>query len=167
MIRQLLNGMAAGAVGTTALHAVTYLDMVIRGRPTSTTPEDTMRKFEKLAGVAISADGPDSERAANRRAGLGALLGIVAGVGTGAVYGVLRPYVQAPLTLLGVACGVAANVGTTGPMVAMGVTDPRDWSASSWISDIVPHLAYGWATAAAFEQMNDGGISRFQLRPSR
>jgi len=49
---------------------------------------------------------------------------------------------------------VAANVGTTGPMVALGITDPRTWSADSWISDIVPHLAYGLATAAVFEGLH-------------
>ena len=34
---------------------------------------------------------------------------------------------------------VAAN----GPMTVLGVTDPRTWSATDWISDLVPHLAYG------------------------
>jgi hypothetical protein len=33
-----LHGAAAGAAGTTALNAVTYLDMLIRARPESTTP---------------------------------------------------------------------------------------------------------------------------------
>jgi hypothetical protein len=36
-------------------------------------------------------------------------------------------------------------------MVAMGVTDPRSWPVSSWLSDLLPHLAYGFATAAVFE----------------
>jgi hypothetical protein len=30
-----------------------------------------------------------------------------------------------------------------GPMVVLGITDPRTWSAADWISDVVPHLAYG------------------------
>jgi hypothetical protein len=33
-----LRGAAAGAAGTTALNAVTYLDMVVRGRPASDAP---------------------------------------------------------------------------------------------------------------------------------
>jgi hypothetical protein len=71
---------------------------------------------------------------------------------TGAVYGLLRPHLRrVPLGVLGVGAGQAANVGTTGPMAALGVTDPRSWPADSWVSDLIPHLAYGLATAAAFE----------------
>jgi hypothetical protein len=154
-VNRLLNGIAAGAVGTTALNAVSYLDMVVRARPASSTPSDTVRKFEELIGISLSKDGPDSPSATNRREALGALLGIAAGIGTGAVYGLLRPYVRLPLALLGVGVGVVANVGTTGPMVAMGITDPRTWGTAGWISDLVPHLAYGLATAAAFEEMYD------------
>lgn len=57
------------------------------------------------------------------------------------------------LALLGTGTGVAANIGTTGPMVALKVTDPRKWSAGSWLSDLVPHLAYGMATAAVWERL--------------
>jgi len=28
------------------------------------------------------------------------------------------------------------------------VTDPRTWSAADWISDLLPHLAYGVVTHA-------------------
>ena len=35
---RLLAGIAAGAAGTTALNATTYLDMALRGRPASRTP---------------------------------------------------------------------------------------------------------------------------------
>src|SRR4051794_1955049 len=39
-IKQTLGrGIIAGAVGTTALNATTYADMVLRARPASTTPE--------------------------------------------------------------------------------------------------------------------------------
>lgn len=154
MRRELLTGLAAGAAGTTALNAVTYLDMVTRARPTSTTPEDTVRRTEELANLSLSQDGPDSEAAQNRRSGLGALLGIAAGLGTGALYGLLRPRLgSAPLAVLGTVAGLAANVGTTAPMAVLGITDPRTWPASSWVTDLVPHLAYGFATAAAFDAM--------------
>ncbi|MGH3613527.1 MAG: hypothetical protein ACRDRK_13230 [Pseudonocardia sp.] len=154
MRRELLTGIAAGAAGTTALNAVTYLDMVTRARPVSSTPEDTVRRTEELVHLSLSAEGPDSEPAQNRRSGLGALLGIVAGLGTGALYGVLRPKLNGvPLAVLGTAAGLAANVGTTGPMAVLGITDPREWPASSWVSDLVPHLAYGFATALVFDQM--------------
>lgn len=43
MTRRFLHGLAAGAAGTTALNAVTYLDMALRGRPASTTPEEIGR----------------------------------------------------------------------------------------------------------------------------
>jgi hypothetical protein len=38
--------------------------------------------------------------------------------------------------------------GANGPMTALGITDPRRWSPAAWISDVVPHLAYGLVTAA-------------------
>jgi hypothetical protein len=149
MMRNLLAGVAAGAAGTTALNAVTYLDMATRARPASTTPDDTVRKAQELAGISL---GESAEDADNRRTALGALLGIASGLTVGALYGVLRPRLRAvPLGVLGVGAGLAANVGTTGPMAALGVTDPRSWPADSWVSDLVPHLAYGLATAAAFE----------------
>ena len=40
-------------------------------------------------------------------------------------------------------------------MTVLGVTDPRTWSAVDWISDVVPHLAYGavvTTTMDAFER---------------
>lgn len=154
MRRELLQGVAAGAAGTTALNAVTFLDMVVRARPASTTPEQTVRTAEKKAHLQLAADGPDSQTAHNRRSGIGALVGIAAGLGTGALYGLARPRLgRLPLAVLGTAAGLAANVGTTGPMAAFGITDPRTWSRSSWLADLVPHLAYGLATAAVFEQM--------------
>jgi hypothetical protein len=151
MMRNLLAGVAAGAAGTTALNAVTYLDMATRARPASTTPDDTVRKAQELAGISL---GESSEDADNRRSALGALLGIVSGLTVGALYGLLRPRLRGvPLGVLGVGAGLAANVGTTGPMAALGVTDPRSWPAGSWVSDLVPHLAYGLATAAVYESL--------------
>ncbi|MDT0274636.1 hypothetical protein [Blastococcus goldschmidtiae] len=136
-----LRGAAAGAAGSTALNAVTYLDMAVRGRGTSSTPEDTVEQLASEAHVPIPGDG---DTRANRVQGLGPLLGLVAGVGVGTVGGLARAagYLSAKpvgvaLTTLGVM--VAAN----GPMAALGVTDPRTWSAKDWLSDVVPHLAYG------------------------
>jgi hypothetical protein len=158
MMRNLLAGIAAGAAGTTALNAVTYLDMAARARPASTTPDDTVRKAQELTGIDL---GESTEDVENRRSALGALLGIASGLATGALYGLLRPRLrQVPLGVLGIGAGLAANVGTTGPMAALGVTDPRTWPADSWVSDLVPHLAYGLATAAAFESFRRPGRSR-------
>ena len=154
MKREILTGVAAGAAGTTALNAVTFLDMAVRARPASTTPDDTVRKAEDLAGVSLSKQGPDSDDAANRRSALGSLVGIAAGLGTGALYGLVRPKLgRLPLSLLGAGAGLVANIATTGPMAALGITDPRTWPADSWVSDLVPHLAYGFATAAVWDLM--------------
>lgn len=152
MKHSVLAGIAAGAAGTTALNLATFLDMTVNARPASTTPEDTVRKTEEMTGLTLSADGPDSEAATNRRSAVGALLGIAAGLGTGALYGLVRPRLgDVPLAVLGVGAGLAANVGTTGPMAVTGITDPREWPASSWVSDLVPHLTYGLVTAAVWE----------------
>jgi hypothetical protein len=53
-----------------------------------------------------------------------------------------------------VAAALGAMVGTNGPMTILGVTDPRTWSAKSWVVDIVPHLAYGAVTADVLERLD-------------
>lgn len=80
LVRGVLIGAAAGAAGTTALNAVTYLDMVARGRPTSSTPEATVEKLADKAHVPVPGEGDARQ---NRVAGLGPLTGLVAGVGWG------------------------------------------------------------------------------------
>jgi hypothetical protein len=136
-----VRGAAAGAAGTTALNAVTYLDMAVRGRPTSSTPEDTVEKLADLAHVSIPGD---QDHRSNRVQGLGPLTGLAAGIGIGVLAGLARaagyrsaPPVGALLTSLG------ALIGTNGPMTVLGITDPRTWSRTDWISDLVPHAAYG------------------------
>jgi hypothetical protein len=164
-----LRGLLAGAAGTTALNAVTYADMVLRARPASSTPEDTVRRIESSAHVSLSADGPDSDAAANRRSALGALMGIAAGLGLGIAYGLVRSRVprDVPLPLLALGAGLGADAATIVPMAALGVSDPRTWSASSWLSDIVPHLAYGAVTALAFEALTPPRRSRRLRVPFR
>jgi hypothetical protein len=136
-----LRGAVAGAAGSTALNAVTYLDMAVRGRGTSSTPEDTVETMADKAHISIPGD---DETRQNRVQGLGPLMGLVAGVGVGVLGGLARAsgYLSAkPVGILLTTTGVmlAAN----GPMTVLRVTDPRTWSATDWISDIVPHLAYG------------------------
>jgi hypothetical protein len=142
----LLLGAAAGAAGTTALNAATYIDMAGRGRPTSTTPEDTVEALADLGGASVPGD---AEHRPNRLTGLGALTGIAAGVGVGAAYGLVRALGWRPGVLVGtMTTTVAVELAGNGPMTVLGVTDPRTWSASSWAADLVPHLAYGAVTAA-------------------
>jgi hypothetical protein len=39
------------------------------------------------------------------------------------------------------------------PATALGLTDPRSWGAAGWVSDLLPHLAYGIATATVYEAL--------------
>jgi len=152
LLRGALLGAAAGAAGTTALDATTYLDMALRARPASSTPEDTMQRMSDLAHVPI----PGDEKARkNRLSGLGALTGLVAGVAAGGLLGVVRAGGWRPRPGVGVmaATGVALLVGNV-PMTLSGVTDPRTWSAADWASDVVPHAAYGVVTAAVLNRLD-------------
>ena len=145
-VRGLLGGIAAGAAGVTALNAVTYLDMVVRGRPASSTPEDTVEALAQKVHVTIPGEGDGRD---NRVRGLGPLQGIAAGVGVGAAWGLARALgPRTPFAVSAVGAGAAAMVLADGSMAALGVSDPRDWPASSWAADVVPHLAYG-ATVVA------------------
>ncbi|MEW2507965.1 MULTISPECIES: hypothetical protein [unclassified Amycolatopsis] len=40
-------------------------------------------------------------------------------------------------------------------MAAIGVSNPRNWSLSDWVSDVVPRIAYGWVMTAAYAAMRD------------
>ncbi len=146
MLMTILKGAAAGAAGTTALNATTYLDMTVRARPTSSTPEDTVEKLAEVSHLEIPGEGEDRE---NRLAGLGPLSGIVTGVGVGALLGLIRGLGWRPPVAVGaVAATLVVLVGANGPMAALGISDPRTWSAQDWAADVVPHLAYGLVTAA-------------------
>jgi hypothetical protein len=157
MLRRLLQGAAAGAAGTTALNALTYLDMTLRGRPPSSTPERTVETMSGAVGVGIPGD--DQTRP-NRVQGLGALMGLATGVLVGAALGaadeasggVLH---RLPASVLGAGVATSALVGANGPMALMGISDPRTWSASDWASDLVPHLGYGLVTALTYSAIAD------------
>ena len=138
--RRLVAGAVAGAAGTAALNATTYLDMAVRGRPPSTTPERTVEAMAAAAGIDIPGTG---DARTHRLQGLGALSGTVTGVAVGVAYRLLvprvveeRPAAAVPLLTL------ATMAATNGSMAAYGVTDPRTWSASDWWSDLLPHLVY-------------------------
>jgi hypothetical protein len=144
-----LRGAAAGAAGTTVLNVVTYLDMTVRGRGASSTPEQTVEKLAEKAHVQIPGEG---DPRANRVQALGALTGLVAGVGVGVLVGLARaagfrssPPVGTALITAGVL------VATNGPMTSLRITDPRTWSATDWVSDVVPHLAYAAAVKTTMD----------------
>lgn len=160
MIGQVMRGVAAGAVGTAALNIATYVDMTVRGRPSSDMPSRVAGKLTQAVGLDLQAeqDGskPVSEdekaKATHRLSGLGALMGYVTGLGVGAVYGALRPRPSSiSLPLAGLALGAAAMAGSDVPATVTGATDPRTWGATGWVADIVPHVIYGVVTVAAYE----------------
>ncbi|MFD7160438.1 hypothetical protein ACFV9C_38015 [Kribbella sp. NPDC059898] len=84
VLKLLTAGMAAGAAGTTALNAATYLDMAARGRPASNTPEAAVDELSGKTHIPIPGD---DETRPNRLSGLGALMGIATGVGVAAALG--------------------------------------------------------------------------------
>jgi hypothetical protein len=42
-------------------------------------------------------------------------------------------------------------------MTVSGVTDPRSWSASEWLADVLPHAAYALAAAGVLELFDQIG----------
>jgi hypothetical protein len=148
----LAAGALAGAAGTTALNTVAYLDMVWRARPASSTPETTVKKLADLTGISIP--GTEDERT-NRIAGMGPLMGLMAGISVGAALGLARAAGCRPGPVgTSLAATAGALVVGNGPMTALGVTDPRTWSRTDWLSDIFPHLAYGITAAAALRALD-------------
>ncbi len=147
MTNRLISGITAGAAGTTALNAATYVDMAVRARGSSSTPEQVVAELARRAGQGIP--GNDQERA-NRLQGLGALAGIATGLAVGIAAGQLRGIVTRLGPVLGpVLLGGAAMAATDLTMARLGVTDLASWDASSWLSDAIPHLAYGVTAYAA------------------
>ena len=158
-MKNFARGAVAGAAGTTALNAVGYADMALRGRPASSVPA---RVAEQLGGrVGLTIPGSVAARR-NRLEGLGALAGIATGAGVGAVTGQLQDAVRRLGPLAGPAViGGLAMLVTDLTTAGFGVSDPRTWDASSWLSDVVPHLAFGAVVYAALP----GPPSRIAVPP--
>ncbi len=152
MLRSVLVGTVAGAVGTAALNVATYTDMVTRARPASEIPSEFVKKLATEAGIEPLTG--DDDAAKNRRSGAGALLGYANGLGVGAAYGVLRPALRGvPLPLAGLAAGAAAMALSDVPLVRSGLTDPKTWGTSGWLADAIPHALFGLALAVAFDAL--------------
>jgi hypothetical protein len=157
----LLSGAAAGAAGTTALDVITYLDIAVRGRPTSDTPERTVKEMTRLVGLTVPGTG---DTLANRLLGLGALTGYAAGIGMGVILGLAYALGWRPgLLVATLVATLIALIGTNGPMTVLGVTDPRTWGVVGWISDLVPHFGYGIVTALVLHHLYRPGRPRHRL----
>jgi hypothetical protein len=143
----MMSGAIAGAVGTMALDAAGYADMAVRARSASSLPSEVMKRLSQRARVPIEND--------NRASALGALSGYGVGVAVGALYGLLRARLpRAPLMVSAIALGAAAMAAADVPATRTGATDPRTWGVTGWVSDIIPHFAYGLVTAAVFDMVN-------------
>ncbi|MFF5175712.1 hypothetical protein ACFY3U_24220 [Micromonospora sp. NPDC000089] len=145
----LVDGAIAGAVGSAALNVVSYLDMVVRARPASSTPEESARRLAGVAHVDLGSE----DRAANRRSGLGPLLGYGIGVGAGAAFGLLAGDRRWPVPVAAVLLGGGVMATSDGSLTVLGVSDPRTWRRADWLADVVPHLAYGVAAAATWNRL--------------
>lgn len=180
MANRILAGAIAGAAGVVALNAASYLDMLIRGRAASDMAARVAGKLADELGVALEfepgadGDGDDddiddfeadnagdldddeSDAGANRSEAIGALLGMANGIGIGMAYGVIRLILpRPPAWLAGAALGAAAMAASDYPATRLGLTEPRDWSATDWVSDVVPHMTFGLVTAMAFEAAHE------------
>ncbi|HET9893872.1 MAG TPA: hypothetical protein VFQ44_02960 [Streptosporangiaceae bacterium] len=156
MIERILRGAGAGATagaaGTTALNAVTYLDMTLRGRESSGAPASTVERVAAKANVDIP--GEESARS-NRLSGAGALSGIVTGLTVGAVYGATRAAgLRLPLPAAALVTAAAAMLAADGPMALLKVSDPRSWGWQDWAGDVIPHAAYGLVTATCADALD-------------
>ncbi|HET9980775.1 MAG TPA: hypothetical protein VFQ32_10040 [Ktedonobacterales bacterium] len=160
MVRRTLRGIAAGATGTAALNIATYVDVAVRGRPSSQVPAKVAGALTQSVGMPLEAEAhgqenvshDEREKAQHRLTGLGALMGYVTGLGIGALYGLARPALRRlPLPLAGLALGAAAMAGSDVPATITKATNPRTWGASGWLSDIIPHAIYGLVTVLTYE----------------
>lgn len=140
----LAAGLRAGAAGTTALNLVTYLDMATRGRPASSSPAQLVSRLAQAVGVDLG----DDKHAAARSEGVGALLGIYTGLAAGVAGSFLVRRRRPGFVVTAATLGAGTMLASDTPVVAMGLTDPRKWSAIDWLSDVVPHAVYGATTAA-------------------
>ncbi|WP_029391637.1 hypothetical protein [Streptomyces xiaopingdaonensis] len=158
MLENLVRGGVAGAAGTTVLNAVTYTDMVRRGRGASGAPSQVVEKLARAAGRSVPGSGDIRE---NRLTGLGALSGIAVGCGTGVAVSLLRSAgLRMPWWLGGAVTGALAMAATDLPMAKLGVSDPKEWSAKDWASDAVPHFVYGLVTYAIASSGSERACSR-------
>jgi hypothetical protein len=151
VIHGLLRGAVAGAAGTAALNATTYLDMIIRARAPSRVPEQSIEALVARAQVPIPGEG---SRRSNRVSGLGGLAGTGAGVAVGALVGVIRSFGWRP-GRMGGALGTTAvaMLASNAPMNALGTTEIRRWTAQDWLSDLAPHVAYGLLASYVLDEL--------------
>ena len=158
MLRIALKGLLAGAAGTVALDIASYADMALRGRSSSNAPAKMVSTIASIVHLPLSPQGvgAQDQTAQNRASGLGALLGYINGLGTGVIYGLLRSQSdELPLPLAGTLVGLTAMAASDVPLVMLKASDPKTWGVSGWLSDLIPHLIYGFVTVATYEALSN------------
>jgi hypothetical protein len=152
MLRAALLGAVAGAAGNLALEIVTYGDMLLRGRAASGVPAKMASIVADGLGIEALSSETTDEQADSGRSAAGALLGYALGVGLGGAYGLVRPglgRVSTPLAR--VVVGLAAMTAADATYAVTGASDPKTWTITDWVSDLVPHVIYGLITVATYE----------------
>ena len=143
-----MQGLAAGCVGLVALEMTSYLDQFLTARPASDSPTKLGRKLADRLGVDLGVG--DARR--NRASAFGPLAGYTDGLLLGVAWGLVAPArggTAVGATLL----GAGAWFGSNGPLIALGITGPREWTAEDWRTDLIPHAAYGVATAVTLDAL--------------
>ncbi len=135
---RLIRYLAAGASGIVAMEIASYLDMLVRGRPGSDQPQQLGERLSERVHFAPGA----SEEAMARRNALGSVVGYVDGLALPLLVALVRPHRHSVLADA-VVLTAGAMVGSSALPVALDVTDLRRWSRDDWLTDLVPHLAYG------------------------
>ncbi len=138
------RGAVAGMLGTAAMTAFQKLvEMPITGRPDSYVPAEIA---ERVLGVRAST--PEGRKRVNYAAhtALGAMWG--AAYGVAALQG-LRGQKAANAVFAAV---YPTDVAMT---AALGVSDPRSWSAQDWVIDSVEKYIEAQATSALFDRVLD------------
>ncbi|MCQ0017550.1 hypothetical protein [Actinomadura madurae] len=105
------------------------------------------------AGGRGGVDLGEGEQADNRKAGLGPILGFGTGLGAGLLFGLVAGRRRVPRPVGAVALTGLAMLGSSAPMTLLGLTDPREWTASDWAADVIPHLAYGAVAAGVYDAL--------------
>ena len=129
-LRKALKGAAAGAAGTTALNAVGYGDMALRGRPASSTPDQVAEQLARRSGLSIPGTGQARQ---SRLEGLGALAGMATGVAVGAAAGQVQLAPKAAARLirnLQLPAGLVTllHVGPAAEAPSVKLPEHTDWT---------------------------------------
>ena len=155
-MNRLVAGAVAGAAGKMALDVTTYGDMVLRGRGSSSVPEETVRRMLGKFGIE-PLDKPSEEldeQNKNRQSALGPLAGYAVCCVVGAMFGAVSTlFKDVPALPKGVIIGALAMAASDVPAILVHATDPKEWGAAGWLSDIIPHVAYGLVTAAVCDEI--------------